>query len=299
MINILTIDVEDWFQTQNLSSRIQRQEWDFYEKRIMPTTQKILSILEAYNAKATFFILGWNAERFPELVSMISSHGHECGTHGYYHELIYNQSPAEFEYDLLKSIDIIENISNHKIQAFRAPTWSINKDTGWALNILGKNKIRYDSSILSVNRKIGGYPGYKNIYPHVLEEYGLIEVPVSVLQTSFFNIPFAGGGYFRALPFIFSKWAIRRINDIKQPAVLYFHPWELDPGQPRMKLNLSNIMCEKKHYMGLCNTEQKLNRLLSFSSFDSIHNVINLKVENSDDNIGNKCIRRKPFGVSC
>ena len=170
MKNILTIDIEDWFQTQNLSSQIKRYSWNQYEKRIMHTTMKLLSILKLYNAKATFFILGWNAKRFPELVSLINSQGHECGTHRYYHELIYNQSPSQFEHDLLKSIYIIEKITKTKVQAYRAPTWSINSNTKWALKILSENKIKYDSSIFPVRRKIGGYHGYKEVFPHKLQE---------------------------------------------------------------------------------------------------------------------------------
>ena len=268
LTNILTIDVEDWYMDTDIST------WDSYEDRVVQSTEKILNMLDETNTKATFFVVGYVAEHFPGLIEDIKAKGHEIGTHGYSHTSIKKQTPPEFEEDLLKSIRILEHITKDKIKGHRACEFSIGEKTSWAINILKKNGLKFDSSIFPVKTNLYGVPDAP-LYPYHISssnikidnpEDDFLEFPLSVYRIPFVhkNIPIAGGFYLRFFPYWFIKHAIKKINKMGQPAIFYIHPWEFDPKQPRIK--------ELKwfHYYNLSNTEKKFRRLLNDFEFTSI-----------------------------
>ena len=266
--NILTIDLEDWYMDTNIST------WDSYEDRVVQSTQKILKILDETNTKATFFVVGYVAEHHPELIEEIKDKGHEIGTHGYRHASIKKQTPSEFEEDLLKSIKAIEKITKDKIYGHRACQFSIVEETSWAIDILKKNGLKYDSSIFPAKTHLYGVPDAP-LYPYHISssnikmdnpEGDFLEIPLSVYRSPIVhkNIPIAGGFYLRFFPYCFIKHAMKKINKMGQPAIFCVHPWEFDPKQPRVK--------ELKwyHYYNLSKTEKRFNRLLKDFRFTSI-----------------------------
>ena len=274
-MNILTIDVEDWYMDTDIST------WDYYEDRIVQSTNKILKILKESNIEATFFILGYVGEHFPELVESIENENHEIATHGYSHKQITKQTPLEFEEDLLKSIKILERITDKKIFGYRAREFTITEKTSWAIDILKKNGLQYDSSIFPVKTHLYGVPDAP-LYPYHISssnikgddlEEAFLEFPLSVYRIPVVhkNIPVAGGFYLRLFPYWFIKHAIKKINKMGKPAIIYIHPWEFDPKQPRIK--------ELKwyHYYNLSNTEKKFKRLLKNFKFRSIRDVVAFK----------------------
>ena len=267
--NILTIDVEDWYMDTDIST------WDSYEGRVVQSTQKILMILDETNTKATFFVVGYVAEHYPELIEDIKDKGHEIGTHGYSHTPITRQKPSEFEEDLLKSIRIIESTTKDKIKGHRACQFSIVEETSWAIDILKKNGLKYDSSVFPVKTHLYGVPDAP-LYPYHITSSNIKidgnpkedfwEFPLSVYRIPVVhnNIPVAGGFYLRFFPYWFTKHAITRINKGGQPAIVYVHSWEFDTEQPRIK--------EFKwyHYYRLGSTERKFKKLLKDFEFSSI-----------------------------
>ena len=264
--NILTIDVEDWYMNLDIST------WDSYEDRVVLPTEKILKILDEINTQATFFVVGYVAEHFPELIEGIKNKGHEIGTHGYSHTLITHQTPTKFEEDLLKSIKILEKITKDKIRGHRACYFSIVEKSSWAINILKKNGLKYDSSIFPVKTQLYGVPDAP-LYPYHISssnikidnpEEDFLEFPLSVYRIPVVHkdIPIAGGFYLRFLPYWFIKHAMKRINKMCQQAIIYIHPWELDPKQPRIK-ELKRYF----HYYNLSNVEKKFKRLLKDFEF--------------------------------
>lgn len=267
--NIITVDVEDWYMDTDMST------WDLYEDRIVQSTNKIIEILGESNTKATFFILGYVAEHFPELVKEIKNEGHEICTHGYSHKLITQQTSYEFEEDLLKSIRTLENITGDKVIGHRASNFSISEETAWAIDILKKNGLKYDSSVFPVKTPLYGMPEAP-LYPYRISSSNLkkeagpeedfLEIPLSVYTTPIMhkNIPIAGGFYLRFFPYFFIKYAIKKINRMNQKSILYIHPWELDPDQPREN------MIKWFHYYNLSNTEKKFRKLLKDFKFTSI-----------------------------
>ena len=270
--NILTIDVEDWYMDTDISA------WSSYADRIVKSTQKILEILDERNTKATFFVVGYVAEHFPELIKDIKDRGHEIGTHGYSHTSIKKQTASEFEDDLLKSVRILEDITKDKIRGYRACEFSIDEKTSWAIDILKKNGLKYDSSVFPVKTYLYGVPDAP-LYPYHITssnikvdspEADFFELPLSVYKLPIVhkNIPVAGGFYLRFFPYWFIKHAMKKINKMGKPAVIYIHPWEFDPKQPRIKeLNWY-------HYYNLSNTEKKFKRLLKDFEFTSIKEVL-------------------------
>jgi polysaccharide deacetylase family protein (PEP-CTERM system associated) len=242
----------------------------------MENTQKILDILDEREAKATFFILGWVAERLPKMVELITETNHEVATHGYAHQMVYKQTQQEFEQDLAKSIEILESISGTKIVGYRAPTYSIVEESFWAFDSLIKHNIRYDSSIFPINHDRYGIPNGER-FPHKIHrENGttIIEFPLSTLRFGTWNFPIAGGGYMRLLPYWFLKFGIRHLNRQQRPAIIYLHPWELDPQQPRIS-NLSHTT-RIRHYLNLHSTANKLRKLIRDFEFAPIRKVLEL-----------------------
>jgi len=272
MINLLTVDIEDWYHDLDPSL------WKFCEDRVVGTSQKILRMIKKRGYNATFFVLGHVAERFPDLIETINEEGHEVATHGYWHTPITERNRSEFEYELRKSISLLEHITKHRVLGHRACKFSINQKTAWAIDVLKENGVKYDSSIFPTLTPEYGVPRAP-IHPYFIsssnieknhEEGYLIEFPLSVLRISPFriNIPVAGGFYLRFLPYWFIKISLRKLNKMGYPAVVFIHPKDLDPQKPRVK-ELS-----WHHYYGLSHAEEKFARLLSDFKFTSIENYL-------------------------
>ena len=270
MKNILTFDIEEYFQVENFKQAIDSAEWETFESRVEYGTDIILRILADYRVKVTFFVLGWTAERHPELIKKISDEGHEIGSHGYKHELIYNESPQEFRADLERSLKILRDITGKKIVSYRAPSFSITRDSLWALDVLRECGIRNDSSIFPILHDRYGIPDADR-YPHIIrrgEEGFLKEFPISTFEFMGRRIPFSGGGYFRLLPrFLIVKMA-KRLNTLGIPLVIYLHPWEFDTEQPRVRTSALNSF---RHYLNIHKTEEKLRHLLDSIDVGPLH----------------------------
>lgn len=276
VINAISIDVEDWYQVSDFESAVQFSQWEQYESRIMQNTRKILALLAKYEVRGTFFILTWNAERFPQLVKEIDAAGHEVATHGYAHRLVYTQTPAEFREDLRLSLDILQNLTGKQVIGYRAPSFSITKESTWALDILMELGVQYDSSIFPLRDKLYGIAD-SHRFPHVVRKSdarNLVEFPMSTVRVRKTNLPLAGGAYFRLLPYAFFRWGMRKLNKDGKPAVLYLHPWEIDPEQPRIAARGKRGY--SSHYWNLHATEKKLNRLLHDFSFAPMREVLAL-----------------------
>lgn len=266
--NILTIDVEDYFQVENFKQAVKFSDWDNYELRVEANTDKILSMLEKAGARATFFVLGWIANKCPGIVKKIKAGGHEIASHGFAHGLIYQQTPDVFREDLLRSKQILEDIVQQPVIGYRAPTYSLTKDCRWALDILLEEGFQYDSSIFPLRRQRGGIvDAPRFINQHQLNGKALMEVPITTNRVLGQNISVAGGGYFRLFPLSLIRWSVKDVNNEGQPAVLYLHPWEFDPDQPRIKAGWASSF---KHYVNLDSTQQKLETLLKDFRFTSV-----------------------------
>ncbi|MCK4532725.1 polysaccharide deacetylase family protein [bacterium] len=222
MLNALSVDLEDWY----MGLGVPPHKWNLCEDRIVKSTGKILDLLRGFDVKATFFVLGWIAEQYPELILAIKKENHEIASHGYLHKCVFNQSAQEFEFDLKKSISCISKITGEKILGYRAPCWSIRKKSFWALDILKRYDIKYDSSIYPVKFPFFGLPGDKR-YPYLINK-NLMEFPPSVIKILGKNIPFAGGIFLRMFPYWVVHKGIKLINKKKQPALIHIHPRELD-----------------------------------------------------------------------
>jgi polysaccharide deacetylase family protein (PEP-CTERM system associated) len=277
MLNALTIDVEDYFQVTAFERHVRRDEWDHYPLRVDANTRRILDMLDEFSIKATFFILGWVAERLHSLVQEIRCRGHEIACHGYGHQLVYGIGPVKFREDVRTSKAILEDICGERVIGYRAPSYSITKKSLWALDILIEEGFSYDSSIFPVYHDHYGIPDAPR-FPHeiprpsgTIREFPLTTMPVSVLGKEY-RLPIAGGGYLRLFPSSLLRSGIRRINKReKKPAVLYFHPWEIDPDQPRIQARLKSRF---RHYLNLHKTEGKLRHLLRGLEFDSMSSVL-------------------------
>lgn len=272
--NLLTFDLEEYFQVENFKKVIRFTDWEARESRVDESTRRILCILEQYDVRATFFVLGWIAERLPGLVEKIHDAGHEIASHGYAHELITGQTPEIFRDDIKKSKKILEEIIGEPVNGYRAPSFSLTNKTVWALGILREEGFLYDSSVFPAIRDRGGMADAEP-FPHRIGTSEFREVPVSVIRVPGQNLPFAGGGYFRLLPYGVVKWGIRRVNKSGSPAVLYLHPWELDPEQPRIHARFTNSF---RHYVNLDKTENKLRQLLADFQFGTIGEFLKLPV---------------------
>ncbi|MEO7426796.1 MAG: XrtA system polysaccharide deacetylase [Fibrobacteria bacterium] len=274
--NFFTVDVECWFHAHNL--HIPRSAWDASPTRVVSNVHRILNLLATHDAKATFFVLGWVADKFPEVVRMIDIAGHEIGTHGYFHEKVTDMTPLEFERDLDRSLNTLARYTSQKIIGHRASNFSIVEPTMWALEILARHGIEYDSSIFPVKRKRYGIPSYPNRMPHIVElgnASTIKEIPLSVAQIGGKAWPIAGGGYLRLYPHAVTDYYIARQNALGRPAMVYLHPWELDTAQQRIPVGALESF---QHYVNLDTTEWKLDKLLSRHRFTSVQE--NLASEN-------------------
>ena len=285
MKNVLTIDVEDYFHVAALAKSIRVDEWDAISPRVVENIYKLLDLFDEKNVKATHFVLGWVAERFPGLIREIDKRGHEIASHGYSHQLVYLQSPAIFEKETRDSKNLLEDIVGKSVRGYRAASYSITKQSLWALDILVELGFEYDSSIFPVAHDRYGIKGTPQL-PHVLETPNrntLVEYPLSTFRVLGQTIPVAGGGYFRLYPYWLSSFFFRKINQQHAPFVFYMHPWEIDPTQPRIK---ASLLSEFRHYNNLDKGYQRLSRLLSEFSFTTMQDKLTeLELFNEVENI--------------
>lgn len=264
----LSFDIEDWFTVRNMRGLIEEKQWHQQEYRVQVGLDYILDQLDKNQITATFFILGWIAEKSPELVKKIAQKGHEIGSHGYSHTPIDLMDERTFEDDLVKSLNVLEKISGQKIKGFRAPSFSITKKTSWALDILQKHHLKYDSSIFVTYHPDYGIQDFPTNITKLSN--GLIVVPMKKSSVLGLKMPVCGGGYFRMLPYSIIKHSLMR-EELHEPTVLYFHPWEFDPDQPRVGLK---GLKKFRHYVGLKNNREKFEKLLKDFHFTSIDQLI-------------------------
>ena len=282
MLNALTVDIEDYFMVSAFSGSIPQDQWGAYEPRVEGNTRRLLDIFDRKKVKGTFFVVGWIAEKFPGVVREICRRGHEIGCHSHLHRLVYDLSPEEFRRDTRNAKGVIEDVSGESVLGYRAPSYSITNRSQWALGILAEEGFRYDSSIFPIRHDRYGFPQhgrFAEIKRHNGTE-GILEIPMSTLRIFGKNVPIAGGGYFRLYPFRWTAWGIRKLNGKEgQPALFYIHPWEIDPGQPRMRGSWLSMF---RHYVNLKNTEEKLDRLLGAFRFAPVKEVFRANLEDRE-----------------
>jgi polysaccharide deacetylase family protein (PEP-CTERM system associated) len=270
-VHCLSFDVEEHFQVSAFWSEARRQQWDQYEGRVERNTRKLADLLAEHDTKATFFVLGWVAERHPRLVKALADQGHEIASHGYGHELVTTQTPEQFREDVRKAKSILEDLTGTPIVGYRAPSFSITAETSWALSTLVEEGHQYDSSIydrFQRSYKVGLREGS---FPIDTDAGRIWEVSPSTMNLCGVRLPVAGGGYFRLLPYAVSKTFLRQLEKQGAQLVMYLHPWEIDPEQPRMD---GPWLSRLRHYLNLDKTQERLNRLLTDFKFGPIQKVV-------------------------
>lgn len=274
--NAMTIDVEDYFQVAALSEAIDPGDWHDMEYRAEANTDRLLALLAEKNVSGTFFVLGWVAEKSPALIRRIAVAGHEVACHGFSHQLVYNQSPAVFREETHRAKALLEDQTQQPVNGYRAASYSITAASRWALDILVEEGFTWDSSIFPIHHDRYGMPGSPR-FPHRLttdKGASLVEFPLTTLKLGPFTLPIAGGGYFRLYPYGFSRWGLARCQGEGEPFIFYLHPWEIDPGQPRVSVRpLSRF----RHYNNLHRCEGRLRRLLDDFSFTTVEQVLHDK----------------------
>ena len=266
--HILSIDLEDYFHVEAFAGSVSREQWSDFPARVEANTHRLLDIFDRFDVKATFFVLGWVAWRFPGLVRQVQERGHDLACHSYWHRRIYTLTPNEFRADTRQARDTIEQITGVRVSGYRAPSWSVTKDSLWALDILADEGFAYDSSIFPIRHDIYGIPNASR-YPYFhagLQGEQLLEVPPPTLRIGGTNFHAAGGGYFRIFPFAYTEWAFRQFESEQRPLVFYLHPWEVDPEQPRIAGPLKSRL---RHYTNLGKTQKRLERLLGRYEFQT------------------------------
>jgi polysaccharide deacetylase family protein (PEP-CTERM system associated) len=273
VLNALTIDVEDYFQVSGFADRVPRTQWDVLESRVERNTDHVLEILSAAGVRGTFFILGWVAERYPRLVRRIDDAGHELASHSHHHDLVYDLTPEGFREDLRRARAAIEDAAGVRVRGYRAPSYSVTSRSLWALDVLVDEGYDYDASIYPIRHDRYGIPDWPRHIHCVERQRGAIwELPGSTVRHAGMNLPVGGGGYFRLLPYGWTRAGLRRLNVVEgQPAVFYLHPWELDPGQPRIQ---ASALSRFRHYRNLHETERRFRCLLSEFRFGPVREVL-------------------------
>ena len=262
MTNAMTVDVEDYLHVSAFEKHIRRQDWDGLPCRVERNTDRVLGLFADHGVQATFFMLGWVAERYPGLVRRIVAAGHELASHGYSHVRVTQQQPQEFRDDVLRTKRLLEDLSGHPIHGYRAASYSIGAKNLWALEILQEAGHRYSSSIYPIRHDLYGMPTAPRFPFYPNDGGGLLEIPITTVNIFNQKLPCGGGGYFRLLPYGLSRWAMRRVNrHDRQPCIFYFHPWEIDPGQPRQ--SGIGLKTRIRHYTNLAVMEQRLRRLMT------------------------------------
>lgn len=271
--NGITVDLEDYYQVSAFAEQIPPEQWSAQTSRVEANTERILSLLDAHGWKATFFTLGWVAERHPALLRRIADLGHEIGCHSLRHLRVYEMKPAEFREDTKRAKEQLEDASGARVFGYRAPSFSINESCPWAFETLVECGFSYDSSIFPVRHPNYGSPATPR-FPYVIETRAgpLVEFPMPTLSLGKRRSPFGGGAYLRLLPYWFTRWALRFVNEKEGQAVcVYLHPWELDPEQPRMK---GSLTAKLRHYIGLRGFERKLDRLMEDFAFAPLGQLV-------------------------
>jgi polysaccharide deacetylase family protein (PEP-CTERM system associated) len=265
--DMLSVDVEDYYHVEAFADRIPSESWSSFPSRVRANTERVLQIFEEYGCRATFFILGWVAERNPDLVREIAQAGHEVACHSYNHRLVSSMTREEFREDLRRARIAIEGAAGRRIVGYRAPSFSIGRANQWALETLSEEGFLYDSSIFPIRHDVYGFPGAPR-FPYRLQfssNRALYEIPMTTVRVLGMTLPAGGGGYLRLLPIHYNRWALRRVHGKeRQPMVLYFHPWEIDPHQPRMAGRWKSRL---RHYIGLQGMERRLRELLAGGRF--------------------------------
>jgi polysaccharide deacetylase family protein (PEP-CTERM system associated) len=270
IVNALTIDVEDYFQVSAFAERISRDDWDALPCRVERNIDRILELLSETDAHATFFTLGWIAERYPALIRRISAAGHEVASHGFGHRRASEQDRDTFLADIRLAKAILEDVAGHEVHGYRAPSFSVGPRNEWAFDCMTEAGYRYSSSIYPIRHDHYGVPDAPR-FAHEVRP-GLLEVPVATIRMLTKNLPAGGGGYFRLLPYAVSRWSIRRINTFdRKPAMFYFHPWEIDPDQPRV--DGVSAKTRFRHYVNLSRMEPRIARLLADFRWDRADRV--------------------------
>jgi polysaccharide deacetylase family protein (PEP-CTERM system associated) len=265
--NALTIDVEDYFHVSAFASHIARADWNRMPCRVERNVDTILELLEESKAHATYFMLGWVAERYPGLVRRIVDQGHELASHGFAHQRATGQSREEFREDVTRAKALLQDIGGVAVQGYRAPSFSIGQSNLWALECLNETGYRYSSSIYPIHHDHYGMPGAPRFAFYPEGGGGLLEIPLTTVRLFNRNLPAGGGGYFRLLPYSVSRWCLKRVNTVdRQPCIFYFHPWEIDPGQPRQ--SGISLKTRFRHYVNLSAMKRRIRALLGDFQWD-------------------------------
>jgi len=269
--NAMTVDVEDYFQVSAFDEKISRDDWDSMPCRIGRNVERILELFEKEGVNATFFILGWVCEKFPEIIRTIAAAGHEIASHGHEHSRVWTFSKEQFRIDVEGTRKRLEDVSGEKVVGYRAPSFSIGQESLWAYDVLSEAGYSYSSSVFPIHNDHYGLADAPR-FPFRSSSNGLLEIPMSTLPFMGRNWPCSGGGYFRLLPLKYSTWAVKRINEKeKMPAVFYFHPWEMDPDQPRIEGISAKVRF--RHYINLDKFEFRLTRMLRTFPWDRMDRI--------------------------
>jgi polysaccharide deacetylase family protein (PEP-CTERM system associated) len=273
IVNAMSIDVEDYFHVSAFDGTVRRADWASMPSRVERNTDRLLALFDECKVRATFFILGWVGERCPDLVRSVAAQGHEIASHGYAHRLVYDQTLHAFRDDVRRAKALLEAVSGRRVVGYRAPSYSITSRSLWALDVLLEEGYEYDASIFPIRHDRYGIPVSGRRPYRIRRQVGtLVEVPGSTTRVGQLNLPVAGGGYFRLLPYWWTRWGISRINRLERlPAIFYLHPWEIDPDQPRLPVGLFTRV---RHYRNLDRTEARLRRLMSDFRFDAVETVV-------------------------
>jgi polysaccharide deacetylase family protein (PEP-CTERM system associated) len=278
MQNALSVDVEDWFQVGAFERTIDRADWDGLTHRVERNTDAVLALFDEAGVKGTFFTLGWVAQRYPALVRRIAEAGHEVASHGYDHARVFTFTPDQFRADLRKSRDFLEDASGQRVIGYRAPSFSIDGRTPWAHPILAEEGYRYSSSVAPVRHDHYGWPESPRFAWKPVAGSPLLELPVTTAKLGGRTLAAGGGGFFRLLPYAFSRWAIKQVNgQAGRPAIIYFHPWEIDPDQPRVAG--APFKSRVRHYSNLSAMAGKLRRLIRDFAWTRIDALVEAQAE--------------------
>lgn len=270
-LNAMTVDVEDYYQVSAFEPYISRENWKNYKGRVEANTDRILDIFSEHGVRATFFTLGWVAEHYPALVRRIVDQGHDLASHGWDHKRVNTLSRQEFSEDICKAKAILEGVTGTAVVGYRAPSYSFTLKNDWAHEVLGEQGYTYSSSIAPIKHDLYGIPGAPR-FAHRRADGAVLELPITTARIMEKNYPCGGGGWFRLYPYGVTKWAIDRVNRIdRESAIFYFHPWEIDPEQPRV--NGADMRTKFRHYQNLASMESKVKRLLSDFEWGTIPDV--------------------------
>jgi len=271
VVNGLSVDIEDWFQVGAFERTIRREDWDGLSSRVERNSDAVIDLFGRMGAKATFFTLGWVAERHPALIRRIVDAGHELASHGWDHVRVFTMTPDRFRGDLRRTRAVLEDLGGQRVTGYRAPSFSIDRRTPWAHEILSEEGYAYSSSVAPVVHDHYGWPEAPRFAFRPVADSPLIELPVTTARLGGRIVAAGGGGFFRLLPYAFSRWAIRQVNGERHPAIFYFHPWEIDPGQPRVVD--APLRSKLRHYARLGAMEGKLERVIRDFRWDRVDRI--------------------------